>query len=121
MGAHRLLVVDPANGLTLVHITFGTAADVDFAVAAARGRIRELLAVDEREHAELPERVIDVCRSRMAGSASAERWRGARQRDQTDTGAPFSGYKQSGNGREWGALGFEEFTETKMIFGASLA
>ncbi|MEQ8610987.1 MAG: aldehyde dehydrogenase family protein, partial [Parvibaculum sp.] len=30
-----------------------------------------------------------------------------------DLNAPFGGYKQSGNGREWGPLGFEEFLETK--------
>ena len=35
---------------------------------------------------------------------------------QSDFGAPFGGYRQSGNGREWGAWGFEEFLETKMIF-----
>ncbi len=29
--------------------------------------------------------------------------------------APFGGYKQSGNGREWGRYGFEEFLETKAI------
>ena len=29
--------------------------------------------------------------------------------------APFGGYKQSGNGREWGAAGFEEYLETKAI------
>lgn len=29
--------------------------------------------------------------------------------------APFGGYKQSGNGREWGVAGFEEFLETKAI------
>ena len=29
--------------------------------------------------------------------------------------APFGGYKQSGNGREWGTLGVEEFLETKAI------
>ncbi len=31
--------------------------------------------------------------------------------------APFGGYKQSGNGREWGLYGFEEFLETKAIMG----
>jgi aldehyde dehydrogenase (NAD+) len=29
--------------------------------------------------------------------------------------APFGGYKQSGNGREWGAQAFEEFTEVKAV------
>jgi aldehyde dehydrogenase (NAD+) len=33
--------------------------------------------------------------------------------------APFGGYKQSGNGREWGVNGFEEFLETKAILGYS--
>jgi len=31
--------------------------------------------------------------------------------------APFGGYKKSGNGREWGRYGFEEFLETKAILG----
>ena len=31
--------------------------------------------------------------------------------------APFGGYKQSGNGREWGIHGVEEFTELKSIYG----
>ena len=34
-----------------------------------------------------------------------------------DTNAPFGGYKQSGNGREWGTHGFEEFLEVKAILG----
>ena len=32
-------------------------------------------------------------------------------------GSPFGGYKQSGNGREWGELGFEDFLETKAVLG----
>ena len=36
---------------------------------------------------------------------------------QADFDAPFGGYKQSGNGREWGVNGFEEFLETKAILG----
>ena len=34
-----------------------------------------------------------------------------------DQNAPFGGYKRSGNGREWGAAGLEEFLETKSVFG----
>jgi len=36
-----------------------------------------------------------------------------------DNAAPFGGYKKSGNGREWGLEGFEEFLETKSLFGAA--
>ncbi|HEY1969116.1 MAG TPA: aldehyde dehydrogenase family protein, partial [Pseudonocardia sp.] len=34
-----------------------------------------------------------------------------------DFTAPFGGYKKSGNGREWGALGFDEFLEVKAVMG----
>jgi aldehyde dehydrogenase (NAD+) len=34
-----------------------------------------------------------------------------------DSMAPFGGYKQSGNGREWGAHGIDEFLEVKSVFG----
>jgi aldehyde dehydrogenase (NAD+) len=36
-----------------------------------------------------------------------------------DFAAPFGGYKQSGNGREWGEHGFEEFLEVKAIMGCA--
>ncbi len=34
-----------------------------------------------------------------------------------DYAGAFGGYKQSGNGREWGRHGFEEFLEIKSVFG----
>jgi aldehyde dehydrogenase (NAD+) len=34
-----------------------------------------------------------------------------------DSMAPFGGYKHSGNGREWGPHGMEEFLEVKSIYG----
>jgi aldehyde dehydrogenase (NAD+) len=34
-----------------------------------------------------------------------------------DFTAPFGGYKQSGNGREWGPEGLDEFLETKALMG----
>lgn len=35
--------------------------------------------------------------------------------------APFGGYKQSGNGREWGEYGLEEYLEIKAILGHNAA
>jgi aldehyde dehydrogenase (NAD+) len=34
-----------------------------------------------------------------------------------DRSLPFGGYKQSGNGREFGVFGFEEYLEVKAIIG----
>lgn len=36
-----------------------------------------------------------------------------------DFTAPFGGFKQSGNGREWGACGFSEYLELRAIMGAA--
>jgi len=35
----------------------------------------------------------------------------------TDMNAPFGGYKKSGNGREWGCFGLEDFLEVKAVMG----
>jgi aldehyde dehydrogenase (NAD+) len=37
--------------------------------------------------------------------------------DGFDLNAPFGGYKKSGNGREWGTFGFDEYLETKGVIG----
>jgi aldehyde dehydrogenase (NAD+) len=39
--------------------------------------------------------------------------------DGFDFNAPFGGYRKSGNGREWGEVGFQEYLETKAILGYS--
>jgi aldehyde dehydrogenase (NAD+) len=39
----------------------------------------------------------------------------------TDIEAPFGGYKQSGNGREWGKWGLEDYLETKAMMGVAAA
>jgi aldehyde dehydrogenase (NAD+) len=38
-----------------------------------------------------------------------------------DRGAPFGGYKQSGNGREWGEFGLNEYLEIKGVIGYQAA
>jgi aldehyde dehydrogenase (NAD+) len=38
-----------------------------------------------------------------------------------DVKAPFGGYKQSGNGREWGEFGLHEYLETKAVLGYDAA
>ncbi len=38
-----------------------------------------------------------------------------------DLAAAFGGYKQSGNGREWGKFGLEDFLEVKSMFGYQAA
>jgi acyl-CoA reductase-like NAD-dependent aldehyde dehydrogenase len=60
-------------------------------------------------------------------SASIERARGVARRMRTgmvclngagpDLAAPFGGFKQSGNGREWGKYGLEDYLETKAVMG----
>ena len=35
----------------------------------------------------------------------------------TDIAAPFGGYKKSGNGREWGRFGIDEYVEVKAVMG----
>jgi acyl-CoA reductase-like NAD-dependent aldehyde dehydrogenase len=61
-----------------------------------------------------PERALRVARQLRAGNVHLN---GA----PVDHTAPFGGYKQSGNGREWGAEGLTEYLEVKAILGADPA
>ena len=56
------------------------------------------------------ERVIAVARQIRAGNINLNGVPNERT-------APFGGYKQSGNGREWGKFGMEEYLEVKAIAG----
>jgi len=56
------------------------------------------------------ERARRVARRMRAGMVHLNGSRG-------DPAAAFGGYKRSGNGREWGRFGFEEFLEIKSMFG----
>jgi aldehyde dehydrogenase (NAD+) len=60
------------------------------------------------------ERARRVARRIRAGNVHIN---GAR----VDFGGSFGGYKQSGNGREWGEAGLEEFLELKAVFGYAAA
>src|SRR5271165_2918999 len=57
-----------------------------------------------------PERARKLAKRLRSGNVHIN---GAR----VDFGGCFGGYKQSGNGREWGEAGLEEFLELKAIFG----
>ncbi|AVT28229.1 aldehyde dehydrogenase family protein [Plantactinospora sp. BC1] len=79
-------------------------ADEDEAVAIANGTVYGLTAGVFGE----PEHALAVARRLHAGQVDVNggHWNPL---------APFGGYKQSGNGREFGRAGLEEFLETKSI------
>ena len=57
-----------------------------------------------------PERAKKVARQLRAGNVNLNGAPNERM-------APFGGFKQSGNGREWGKWGLEEFLEVKAVAG----
>ncbi len=61
-------------------------------------------------HSGNPDSARRVARQLRAGNVQLNNGR-------LELGAPFGGYKQSGNGRERGRFGLEEFLETKAIAG----
>ncbi|HEU4970132.1 aldehyde dehydrogenase family protein [Sphingomonas sp.] len=57
-----------------------------------------------------PARAAKVARRMRAGLVTINSW-------SPDPGAPFGGYKQSGNGREYGKWGLSDFMEVKSVVG----
>lgn len=91
------------------------------------GPVLSIIAYDDEDDAV---RIANDTRYGLSGyvsSSSVERARRVAARLRTgmvhingaalDSMAPFGGYKQSGNGREWGPRGIEEFLELKSIYG----
>ena len=62
----------------------------------------------EQEHAQKDARQLRTGMVHLNGAPS-------------DQSMPFGGYKQSGNGREWGVEGIHDFLETKSVFGFATA
>ncbi len=101
--------VDPASAIAQEEI-FGPVltiipyADEDEAVAIANGTLYGLTSGVFGE----PEHALAVARRLRVGQVdvNAGHWNPL---------APFGGYKHSGNGREFGRFGLEEFLETKSI------
>ena len=57
-----------------------------------------------------PDHALDVARRIRSGNVHINN-------APTGINDPFGGFKQSGNGREWGVFGFEEFLEIKAVLG----
>jgi aldehyde dehydrogenase (NAD+) len=84
---------------------------VDEAVAIANDTPYGLAAYVSGTDAEATRRVAGRLRAGQVNINSAP----------PDMMAPFGGFKQSGNGREWGVEGIHEFLETKSVFGFATA
>ena len=84
--------------------------DVDEAVAMANDTVYGLAG-----YVQGPEKEAREVASRIR--AGQIQMNGARP----DLMAPFGGYGQSGNGREWGEFGFEDFLEVKAVIGYKTA
>jgi aldehyde dehydrogenase (NAD+) len=106
-------------------------ADVHSGMSCAQeeifGPVLSIMGYDDEEDAV---RIANDSRYGLSGfvtSANIDRARAVAKRIRSgnvhvndarlDFEACFGGYKQSGNGREWGEAGIEEFLELKAIFG----
>jgi aldehyde dehydrogenase (NAD+) len=101
------IAVEEIFGPVLCILPYGT---VDEAVTMANDTVYGLAGYVQGPDAD----AYAVANRLRAGQISVN---GARP----DMTAPFGGYRQSGNGREWGEHGFEEFLEVKAVIGYKAA
>ncbi|WP_063063099.1 aldehyde dehydrogenase family protein [Nocardia violaceofusca] len=105
-------------------------ADVGNDMTIAReeifGPVLTILGYDSLDHAIEIANDTDYGLAGFVAGADLEQARAVARRiragsvainDGFDFTCPFGGYRKSGNGREWGAYGFEEYLETKAILG----
>ncbi len=95
------------------------------------GPVLSIMAYDDEDHAVSIANDTPFGLAAYVESADIERARRLARRIRAgmvhlngavaDPSAPFGGYRQSGNGREWGAQGLEEFLEVKAVMGYSAA
>jgi aldehyde dehydrogenase (NAD+) len=105
----------------------GVNNDMTIAREEVFGPVLAILPYDNEDHAIAMANDTVYGLSGYVQSASIDRARKVAKKLRTgmvhlngaggDTKAPFGGYKQSGNGREWGEFGMEEFLEAKSVFG----
>ena len=85
--------------------------DIEDAVRVANDTVYGL---SSGVHAENAESATCIARRLKAGQCHVQ---GGDASIDTLLSAPFGGYKQSGNGREWGEQGMHEYIEVKAIIG----
>ena len=91
------------------------------------GPVIVMIGYDDEDHAVRIANDTDYGLAGMVSSGNLDRARAVARRMRTgmvhlngaplDVNAPFGGYKQSGNGREFGSHGLKEFMESKAIMG----
>ncbi len=109
----------------------GVTNDMTIAREEIFGPVLSILAYKDEEEAVRIANDTEYGLSGYVSSGDAERAKRVARRLRTgnvhingagpDFNAPFGGYKKSGNGREWGVYGLEEFLETKAVMGFNAA
>jgi|APSaa5957512535_1039671.scaffolds.fasta_scaffold159791_2 acyl-CoA reductase-like NAD-dependent aldehyde dehydrogenase len=110
IGTKTLEVINPATEKVIATIALGTQEDVNNAISAANAAFDGFTSTSREGRIELLENVIKEDKRRLR--TGMVRINGAT----LDARAPFGGYKQSGNGREFSEHGLLDFLEFKSIF-----